>query len=263
MFSLITITLYLAAWVFLVHNVIRREQMKTKAVSLVILAGLIIHCFSVYFSIHSNDGIKLGTFKISSLFFVVINAIVWLSSIKKPLLNLFLGLLPLSVISIISSLVFDSPITRTEDLSPGLLTHILLSILAYSLLTIASLQAILLAYQNKKLRSRHPGAVMGLMPPLQTMETLLFELVWGGMLFLTLSIVTGFMFVDDFMAQKLSHKSVFSVLSWAIYAILLTGRHFIGWRGMTAIRWVLGGFVALMLAYFGSKLVLEVIIGVN
>lgn len=101
---------------------------------------------------------------------------------------------------------------------------------------------------------------MGLLPPLQTMEALLFELVWAGMLFLTLSIITGFIFIDDFFAQKLSHKTVFSLLSWGIYATLLTGRHFIGWRGNTAIRWVLGGFTALMLAYFGSKLVLEVIL---
>ena len=101
---------------------------------------------------------------------------------------------------------------------------------------------------------------MGIMPPLQTMEALLFDIVWAGFLFLTLSIITGAIFIEDMLAQKLSHKTVFSILSWLIYAVLLTGHQIQGWRGASAVRWVLGGFAALMLAYFGSKLVIEVIL---
>jgi len=98
------------------------------------------------------------------------------------------------------------------------------------------------------------------MPPLQTMETLLFEMIWAGQILLTLSLITGFTFIHNMTAQHLSHKVIFSVMAWIIYAVLLWGRHTLGWRGAAAIRFTLGGFAALMLAYFGSKLVLEVIL---
>ena len=263
MFSVLAILFYLASWALLVRGVSRKERTASSIVFAAISLGIAAHIFSVYYSLHTSEGIQLGIFKISSLFFLVINTLVLLSSLKKPLHNLFLGLLPLSVTAILVSLFLSSPITKAEHLSSPLLIHILLSIIAYSLLTIASLQAILLAYQNSKLRSKHPVSIIGFLPPLQTMETLLFEIIWGGMLFLTLSIATGFFFIEDFFEQKLSHKAVFSVASWVIYAILLGGRHYLGWRGTTAIRWALGGFVALMIAYFGSKLVIEVILGAN
>ena len=77
---------------------------------------------------------------------------------------------------------------------------------------------------------------------------------------LTLSLVTGVIFVDDIFAQQLAHKTFFSILAWCIYAVLLWGRHQLGWRSQTAARWTFGGFVALMLAYFGSKFVLELLL---
>ena len=141
-----------------------------------------------------------------------------------------------------------------------IITHILLSVLAHSLLAIATLQALLLSYQYKKLKTRHPKGLIGILPPLQTMETLMFELVWAGFALLTLSILSGLIYLDNIFAQHLAHKTVFSILAWFIYATLLWGRHSIGWRGIIAIRWVLVGFAALMLAYFGSKIVLEVIL---
>ena len=260
MFSALAIILYAVAWSLILKNALNKEP-KSSLAMMIILAGIIAHFFSVYFSLHSEAGMQLGVFKVSSLFMLVINMIVGLSSLKKPLHNLFLGLLPLSVLSILIGLIFSSPITAKEHISSGTVVHILLSILAYSLLTIASLQAILLAYQNKMLRTKHPSNVMGFLPPLQTMETLMFELVWGGMVFLTLSILVGFVIIEDFLGQKLRHKTTFTVISWLIYATLLGGRHFLGWRGISAIRWVLGGFIALMLAYFGSKFVIEVILG--
>jgi ABC-type uncharacterized transport system permease subunit len=92
------------------------------------------------------------------------------------------------------------------------------------------------------------------------MEALLFELLWCGEILLTIAIITGFIFLDDLFAQHLVHKTVFTLLAWCIYAILLWGRHAKGWRGNTALRWTLGGFCLLMLAYFGSKFVLEVLL---
>ncbi len=260
MFSAITITIYLAAWAFLLHSTLRREQMRTERLLIFIAFGTLFHFIASYHSVLTDAGYQFGFFKVPSLFFAVINLVVLLSSIKKPLHNLFLFLLPLSVVAVLTA-AMDLQTRSSQPLALPVISHILLSLLAYSLLTIASLQALLLAYQNYQLKHKHLKGVMGLLPPLQTMETLLFELLWAGEILLTLSIVTGLMFTYSFSEQHVSHKAVFSVLSWLIYALLLWGRHAKGWRGAAAIRWTLGGFAALMLAYFGSKLVLEIILG--
>lgn len=264
MLSLLTITLYLAALAILLHQVFRKESLKiagrTYAVLWLVAAGLVCHAVSVFLSIHTEDGYVFSFFKMPSLFFVVINLVVLLSSLRKPLHNLFIFLLPLSVAAIVLDLLLSEAQSSAERYSSGVITHIIFSILAYSLLTIASLQAVFLAYQNHQLKHKHLRGVMGILPPLQTMEALLFELVWAGQILLTASLVTGAVYMESFFGQHLAHKTTFSIISWLIYAVLLWGRHTLGWRGASAIRWTLGGFAALMLAYFGSKLVLEVIL---
>lgn len=210
MFSIATIIIYIATWVYHVHSILRKEPINPTKILAAIGVGLATHAIAVYFLLFSHaSGIQLGIFKISSLFFFVINTIVCISCLKKPLHNLFLILLPASALSLAISLMLGSSSDSVHSLDGGIIAHILLSILAYSLLTIASLQALLLAYQNKMLKAKHPAGVMRLLPPLQTVESLMFELVWGGMIFLTLSIATGFIFIDDFLAQKLSHKTAF------------------------------------------------------
>ncbi|MGR9000150.1 MAG: cytochrome C assembly family protein, partial [Gammaproteobacteria bacterium] len=98
------------------------------------------------------------------------------------------------------------------------------------------------------------------LPPLQTMESLLFQMLATGLFFLTISLVSGFVFIEDVFAQHLAHKTVLSILAWLIFSALLIGRSRYGWRGQIAIQWTLIGFVSLLLAYFGSKLVLEIIL---
>ncbi|MGC8732668.1 MAG: cytochrome C assembly family protein, partial [Halothiobacillaceae bacterium] len=145
---------------------------------------------------------------------------------------------------------------------PALEVHILLSILAYSLFTLAALQAWLLASQHRALHQRRPAAFARILPPLEDMEILLFRLIGAGFALLTLSLITGFMFLEDIFAQHLVHKTVLSIVSWAVFGGLLLGRAFMGWRGRTAVRWTLSGFGVLLLAYFGSKIVLEWVLGI-
>jgi len=260
MFSATTIILYSAAWGMLLRGALERQTPRLPWLFSLIGVGALAHLFAAYLSVHTATGYQFGIFKVPSLFFAVIVSVVLISSLRKPLHNLFLFLLPLAVGAIlVAGLSLQT--RSSHPLAAPTIAHILLSILAYSLLTIASLQALLLAYQNHQLKHKHPRGVMGLLPPLQTMETLLFELVWAGEILLTLSIITGFLFTDNFVQQHVAHKAVFSLLSWLIYALLLWGRHTLGWRGSAAIRWTLVGFAALMLAYFGSKLVLEIILG--
>lgn len=262
MTSLITIAIYAVAFVDIIYSVvIKKQNLASTRVLGIIAAGLVVHAFSVYQDMSQAGTLALGFFHVISLFFFVINLLVLISCLKRPLHNLFIFLMPFSILGMLVSQAFDAPMHGDIKLSAGMVAHILLSILAYSLLTIATIQALLLAYQNKQLKQKHFQAVRGIMPPLQTMESLLFDIVLVGFLLLTCSILTGVIYIENLLEQRLSHKTLFSVVSWFIYAILLARHHLYGLRGAAAIRWVLGGFAALMLAYFGSKLVIEVILG--
>ena len=120
--------------------------------------------------------------------------------------------------------------------------------------------ALLLLLQDHHLKHKHPSGLIRNFPPLQTMESLLFGFLWAGWLLLSLSLLSGWLFFEDLFAQHLVHKTVLSCIAWVVFAVLLAGRHQLGWRGHKAIRWTLAGFCLLMLAYFGSKLVREFIL---
>ncbi|MCY4045599.1 MAG: cytochrome c biogenesis protein CcsA, partial [Cellvibrionales bacterium] len=138
--------------------------------------------------------------------------------------------------------------------------HIVLSILAYSLLTIGATQAIILAIQEHLLKKHALKGLFQYLPPLQTMDKLLFEIILYGFVFLTLSIISGFFFLDNMFSKHFIHKTVISLLAWAIFALLIGGHTAYGWRGITAAKLTLFGFAFLMLAYFGSKFALEIIL---
>ena len=254
--TIVATAFYTTAWASLLTT-IRRKTTPSPLLTALLIAGIAVHAFSVYESVFSPHSIHLGFFQVASVLFLMMNIIVTISTQRLPLHNVFLLLLPLSVAALFCALLTGAPSGLSSNLTLPLVTHILLSIIAYSLLMIATLQALLLAYQNSRLKSHHVKSLMGVFPPLQTMERLLFDFVWAGFILLTLSIGTGIIFIENMLAQQLSHKLVFSLASWMIYAVLLGGRHAIGWRGNAAIRWVLAGFLMLMIAYFGSKFVLE------
>lgn len=257
--NLIAILIYTAAAVYFGNQFARQKSFSPSQILGAAAIGLIAHGIGVYGISAAGDSVNFSLFSASSLIFWLINAIVLVSSLKKELHNLFLLLFPLSALSVLVSIGLNNPEWQ-HSLSYSIAAHVIPALLAYSLLTIASLQALILAYQNSALRNKNRIASARLLPPLQTMESLLFELLWVGEILLTLAILSGFYFLEDMFAQHLVHKTVFAIIAWLIYALLLWGRHQVGWRGNKAIRWALAGFICLMLAYFGSKLVLEIIL---
>jgi ABC-type uncharacterized transport system permease subunit len=222
--------------------------------------AVLAHAISAFGVISSPGGYQFGLMEISSLIAVSISVLVLISSLRKPLQNLFLGLFPLAIVAILASLFFHSS-SQPTALSTGLASHVVLSILAYSVITIAALQALFLAYQNYQLKHGHAGGFLSKFPPLQDMELFLFELLWIGQLLLSLGIVAGLFFVEDIWQREgVIHKTFFSILSWIVFAILLWGRHQSGWRGNTAIRGTLIGFAFLLLGFYGSKIVVQFLI---
>lgn len=258
----IAIALYLAAAIYQARYLLSNNGPAPKR-SLLIGAAITatgFHAAGVFISINSLQGIDLGFFKISSLLFCFISVLSISFTLRRPTDNLFIALFPLAAIAIVAASMSSPTYNLDSKLSAGMMTHIISSILAYSMLTIATIQACALSLQEKQLKNRHATSMLRALPPLQTMEAMLFELIWIGVALLSLSIASGLLFIDDIFAQHLAHKSALTIAAWCIFSILLWGRHQLGWRSQTAVRWTVGGFIALMLGYFGSKMVLELIL---
>ncbi|MFP4209168.1 MAG: inner membrane protein YpjD [Wenzhouxiangella sp.] len=135
--------------------------------------------------------------------------------------------------------------------------HILTALLAFSLLAIAALNAIMLWLQDYLLRHPRPMRQLELLPPLVVLEQLMFRLILAGWLLLSVALGAGLTFVDDLLAQHLLHKTALSVISWVLFGLLLGARWWQGWRGRRAVNWTLVAMAMLVLAYFGSKFILE------
>lgn len=229
------------------------------ALLVLVALGVVFHSISVHGEIFTDSGINLRIQVMASLIALSVTIIILLNSIRLPVDNLFLFVLPLAVLSILTSHFGANFYVPREDLSTGILGHILFSLLAYSILAIAACQAILLFVQDYSLRHSKSPATRTL-PPLQSMEFLLFQFLSVGLIFLTLSIVTGFVFLESLAAQRLIHHTVITIAAWVIFAILVWGRFQFGWRGARAAKWTLAGFALLLVGYFGSKLVMEIIL---
>ncbi len=260
---MLTLSTLFAVFLYLIAATLQFQSLKKQTkrpvlVKLITAAGVILHTFSVYSVLHQPNGINLGFFIAGSLVAWLVAVVVIISSFRHPIENLFIGVLPMAALNAALS-VWGPNLGIAKIYQGGLIVHILLSILAYSVFTIATFQAFLLSKQDQALKLHHTRGLVASLPPLQTMERLLFEMIWIGMILLTASLVTGFLFLDNLFAQQLVHKTLLSIMAWILYAILLWGRTVLGWRSHRAVRWTVSGFFLLMLGFFGSKLVLDII----
>lgn len=224
------------------------------------LAAVALHAFVLAQTVVRPEGMNLGFFNALSFTGWIIALLLLASALARPVENLGIVLLPFTATTVILALLFPGTRLVTEPAQWRLELHILISITAYALLALAAVQALLLAVQERRLRARRLGGILRGLPPLVTMEALLFQMIGAGFGALTLSLLSGLFFLDDIFAQHLVHKTVLSIAAWTVFGTLLWGRRRYGWRGRTAIRWTLTGFAVLGLAYFGSKLVLELVL---
>jgi ABC-type uncharacterized transport system permease subunit len=150
-----------------------------------------------------------------------------------------------------------------EETAPGweLTAHILLSMGAAALLLAAAVTALILVFMERRLRARRIADLPAALPPLDSLEKVMFRLIGAGFVLLTLALLTGFVFVTNLWAQHLQHKTILSCVAWIIFGVLLLGRIRYGWRGRAAVTGTLSGFGFLILSYFGSKFVLEYLLG--
>lgn len=223
--------------------------------------GVLLHAVTADLVILQPTGVNIGILSVASLIGFTLVLFVYIGSLWQPLENLFVMVLPFGAVTVAASITSNGPIIPKAEFGDGLLAHILISILAYTVLAMAAGQSIILAFQERSLRQKSAIGFVRLLPPLQTMETLLFQLLWVGLITLTLSVGSGFVFLKDMFAQSVVSHTILASASWVVFVVLLAGRYAFGWRSTVATRATLVGFTLLLFAYFGSKFVLEILLG--
>lgn len=258
--SVIAALLYLAAAGLQLVHTLQGHPSLGRSVLVIGFLAIACHGFLTWHSLAPGDGHGLSFFRIFALLFLAVNMLCVIALVRRPFQSMLIVLFPLSAVAVLIATLGPDTMSAEHPYSLGVVAHIGSSVVAYSVLTLAVLQASLLAAQDAQLRRHQLGGLLAMLPPLQLMERMLFELVWVGVIALTLSILSGFLFMDDIFAQHLVHKTALSIAAWILFSVLLWGHHRLGWRSQTAVRFTVTGFTLLMLAFLGSKLVLELIL---
>ena len=256
----ISIFLYAAATGLLLKQWLFSKNETSKQPLYFASLAVIFHALALYGILFTAQGVDIGFFSALTFTAGLMATLLVIASFTLPIGCLGLVVYPFALITLILRAYSEQHHLITDALQPGLQTHILFSLLAYSLLSIAVAQAILLYIQDKYLHNKHPSGFLRSLPSLETMETLLFRIIGLGTIALSVSLISGFIYLDDMFAQHLVHKTILSIIAWVVFVILLAGHYKFGWRGKIAIKWSISGFILLMLAYFGSKFVIELVL---
>lgn len=229
----------------------------------VLLLAVALHGATLAGEIFPGDAMRFGFSVALSLILWLAIAFYWIESFYARMDGLQMIGLPVAALCVLLPAVFPGQHLLANAGSAAFRAHFLMAMLAYSLFTLAALHAILMAAAERRLHRGRLTPLLAGLPPLLAMEALLFRLIHIAFFLLTLTLASGVLFSETLFGKALSfnHKTVFAIVSWLIFAALLVGRHLRGWRGRKALRWTLAGFAALLLAYVGSRFVLEVILG--
>ena len=228
-----------------------------------IAAALLIQAFGLYSALFTDAGMRFSfSFALSLMMWLAV-LIYWLESFMARMEGMQPMVLPLAAMCAALPVIFPQVHLVANASATGFKLHFLAAMLAYSLLTLSALHAIFMGFTENALHTRLMKRSLASLPPLLTMESLLFRMLLLGFVLLTLTVGSGVLFSEALFGKPMSldHKTLFAFASWGIFATLLVGRHAWGWRGKRALRWTLAGFSLLILAYVGSRFVAEVVLG--
>lgn len=233
-----------------------------------LLGALILHGLGLYSSILGAGALFMGWALALSAAVWLGLGIFWLESLIVDIDSLQLLLLPTGTLAAGLAAVFPQGQFVSHAGNQWLRLHLLIALAAYGLITIAALHAVLMALLDRHLHRLFAcvssrslfGRMLDSQPPLLTQERVLFRLIAMGFAVLTLTVGSGSVvsLITSGQVLPLDHKTLFTLLSWLTFGILLLGRHIRGWRGRVALRWTLTGFALLILAFACSRFVLEI-----
>ena len=258
---LITAACYLLAVILLYVAVDQNSRSKRVLAAGFTLLGVLLHVWAQghHWVIPTSPHVSLlNILSLCALVTVAIPLITF--PMRNSLFDAGLVALPLSVLILVAEWAFTAPALEITHTTVPMTVHIFTSVIAFGVLSVAGVYAIFIALIDHMLRSHSPNKLVQTLPALDTLEGFLFSLIKVGLVVLTVSLVTGLIYVDDLFGQHLAHKTILSIFAWLVFAVLLWGRWKRGWRGRVAVRMTLVGIALLLLSYFGSKLVLEIIL---
>ena len=231
---------------------------------------LVIHGVQLHDSVFTSQGFVFGFAQDLSLIAWVGLAFYWFQSWFLPISSLrWMALMFAMICAFLPNLFPGILISPKAVADPWFKGHFVVATVAVGLLSLAAMHAMLMSVQDRALHRQLaivPNSRFALwleeLPPLMTMESILFNLLYVGFALLSLTVFSGLLFSQTLFGKPLvfDHKTIFALISWFLFAGLLIARWRVGLRGRAAIRWVLSAYTALLLAYVGSRFVVEVIL---
>jgi len=267
---LFTILAYLLATAILAKQAQRSLQKEpqsnnniTSTIQAMITAciAVVAHClFAANLSLSSgqiNFSVSAMTVAVSALL-VILFLVMCLS---MPIKKLGILVFPATVFCLVFAHYWNSEVSYTGFSSNAFLAHVLVAMLAFAILTLATMQAILYIYQERQIKAKSSASLLIALPPLQTMESLLFRLLGIGTALLSLTLLSGALFSERIFGVPFSfnHHTILAILGWLVFFILLYKRAYHGLRGTQSVIWVIAGFSFILLGYFGTKMITEIL----
>lgn len=233
--------------------------------------ALVLHAITFFLPAQSGT-FHYGFAKLLSATVWIGLLLAWIESSRMSVGGLFGLLAPLAMVVVLLPYVFPGTAFRLDAQPPLFVPHLVAGTLAYGVMFLAVLQALLMVAARRRLDPRAPAQSGGMiaatlgrgsaLPPLLVLERMLFRVIAVGFVLLLITTVTGIVFSEEVFGQPLrfDHKTVFSLVATVAVGLLLAGHWLWGWRGRIAVRLTLGGFALLLLSYVGSRFVLEVVL---
>lgn len=224
-------------------------------------ATLLFHAILLKLQIVTPEGLKLSFGHTVSLVMWMIVFLYMVTAVLRPVNNLGIIILPLAILALLVGALLPGHYMLARGM-PLMNLHIAVAMLAYSLLALSGIQALIINSQEKALRNHQTSYLNKQLPPLETMESLLFSMITLGFSLLTVTILSALLFFEQIFGRPftITHHIVFSTGAWLVFGVFLFGHWRWGWRGRNAVHWTIGGVALLVLGYFGTKFVLEFLI---
>lgn len=227
-------------------------------------ATLAVHMIGLFIDARGAGGVHLHFFAALSWVSAGMASVLLIAISLRPIERIGTVVFPIAAIACLLEGFAGAPTQISPVLQDWRIAlHAVLALVAFATLSVAALVAVMLGIQDRALRARRFAPWLQGAPPLTQVEALMFQLIGSGFALLSLALFSGVMFVHDLFAQHLVHKTVLAIAAWLVFGALLFGRWRFGWRGRRAIRLVLTGATLLILAYLGSKFVLEMVLQRN